>query len=596
MKMNTRTGVSSKGEFGLWDYKGPDGNGQSREMTVDEMCDDPSMLEADKTLSGTCIKIKCARAFYILSAIAAFFAAIGNAIGIYQGNTLIDSAAGVLAGFSSFFCGLGFLMCYLIENVTVIDGIAKIGAMVGGILELAGAVCGCIGTCQEMHDMAKLAASLHIGAYKDPEKTKSRWEKANALRTVEEKEAQEMYANIKKRKDKEAAKAARDLESPPLSPGTEDGDKKKKAPVMLQRVLFRKPQEGDDDEIPTKMLEDAFAEIDGDGSGSIELEELVDALKLCGLAVSKTATDVVMKEIDKNADGTVDLREFIEFFRHIEDLNRFQKKTAARQQFVSFLLNFCFLADIIVVGVMLMMFIRMDKDEGSDNYSIMKNVLIACSALLGVLFLLVILMPILRLALGPTAGRMQKQYELAQEIKKQQRKKLQDNDDEDVASVGGGPRGAAGYSADDPPPPVNAAMFGRSYRPGKVESNAWTPAIEDVTLSSSKPVRTSSHGNEQDGRAPTHGSVSSGHHSGGAPAHGHGHGGGKGRAWRYDPSNYSIAAEHASMLEANGLGPTSWTPMQVKDMNIPQQTRPAQLPGAPMALTDAAFPQPPPGR
>merc|ERR1712094_105292 len=59
--------------------------------------------------------------------------------------------------------------------------------------------------------------------------------------------------------------------------------KKKKVPVMLQRVLFRKPVEGDDDEIPTKMLEDAFAEIDGDGSGSIELDELVDALKLCGL-------------------------------------------------------------------------------------------------------------------------------------------------------------------------------------------------------------------------------------------------------------------------------------------------------------------------
>merc|ERR1719161_950813 len=155
-----------------------------------------------------------------------------------------------------------------------------------------------------------------------------------------------------------------------------------------------------------------------------------------------------------------------------------------------------------------MMFIRMDKDEGSDNYSIMKNVLIACSALLGVLFLLVILMPILRLALGPTAGRMQKQYELAQEIKKQQRKKLQDNDDEDVASVGGGPRGAAGYSADDPPPPVNAAMFGRSYRPGKVDSSAWTPAIEDSGPSNKNAVVVQAgSGFDQEGRAPTHASA-----------------------------------------------------------------------------------------
>merc|ERR1719162_1450120 len=108
---------------------------------------------------------------------------------------------------------------------------------------------------------------------------------------------------------------------------------------MLKRVLFRKPgPDGDDDEIPVKMLEDAF------------------------------------EEIDKNASGDIDLREFIEFFRHIEDLNRFQKKSAKRQQFMSFLLNFCFLADIVVVGVLLMMFIRMDANDNPDTYAIMKNV------------------------------------------------------------------------------------------------------------------------------------------------------------------------------------------------------------------------------
>merc|ERR1719181_203823 len=320
------------------------------------------------------------------------------------------------------------------EGLTASSGFSIACAACGTMF--AGALTGCIGTCQEMHDMAKIARERHLGAYKDEGPVAARSEKSAKIREAEDAESKVIYDNLQRRRKEELEKA-----NDPLGVGGADDDdkKQKKVPVMLQRVLFRKPVEGDDDEIPTKMLEDAFAEIDGDGSGSIELDELVDALKLCGLAVSKNATDVVMKEIDKNASGDVDLREFIEFFRHIEDLNRFQKKTAARQQFLSFLLNFCFLGDIVVVGVMLMMFIRMNKDANPDNYSIMKNVLMACSFALGFLFLVVILMPILRLALGPTATRMQKQYELAQEIKQQQRRKAMD---EEMGQDQSGPRTA----------------------------------------------------------------------------------------------------------------------------------------------------------
>jgi len=475
-------------------------------------------------------------------------------------------------------------------------------------LQLAGAICSCIGTCQEMHDLAKLASTLHLGAFKEPEKLEARSIRCAKIRDVEQGEARMIYDNLQKRKvaAEKAAMQREGSETGPLEKAAEEG---KKVPVKLKAVLFRKPGDGDDDEIPTKMLEDAFAEIDGDGSGSIELEELVDALAMCGLSVSKNATDTIMAEIDKNADGTVDLREFIEFFRHIEDLNRFGKKTAARAQFLSFLLNFCFLADMVVVGVMLMMFIRMDEAKNPDNYSIMKNVLMACSFGLGVLFLLVILMPILRLALGPTANRMQKQYELAQEIKKSQMKKAQSNDDD--AGEGGG-RATGGYGPDDDPPPVNAAMFGRSYRPGRVDSEAWTPAIEDTLP---PPKKGGSHANSSSEaatvvRAGSHAASSHGHgshesdHSGGAggraASHGArgagaagGAGGGHGRrhSWRYDPANYSIASEHAQMLDSAGLGPTSWTPMQVRDASIPKQTAPS-IGNAPLALADAALPQP----
>merc|ERR1719201_2184108 len=256
-----------------------------------------------------------------------------------------------------------------------------------------------------------------------------------------------------------------------------------------------------------------------------------------------------------------------------------------------------------------MMFIRMNPTDNPDNYSILKNVLIACSVFLGILFLLVILIPILRMALGPSVNKMQKQYELAQEIKQQQRKDqmaLENSNDVDE-----GPR-EAGYGPGDPPPPVNAAMFGRSYRPGKVDSSAWTPAIDDIPPASPSKkagtpdnavvsIRASSHSASDAGHRASTKDTRQSVHSGDHRQSSHGAHGGRvsskgghtaSRSWRYDPANYRIAIEHAQMLEAADLGPSGWAPMQMRDVNIPKQTAPALLPGAPLALTDAAFPQP----
>jgi hypothetical protein len=571
-------------------------------MPWDETCDSPSA--DDELISGWCPKVKAARSFLIVSAVFSFFAASGNAAGIYTGNTLIDAAAGVVAAGSSFFSAIAISIMFMLPCEDMTGSVGFLMAAMCAGFQLTGGICGCIGTCQEMHDMAKLAASLQIGVYKEAVKTAPRSERCANLREKEQEEADEIYNNLSKRK--KAAEAAlasnkdaddEDVEAPPA-----------KVPVMLKRVLFRKP-EGDDDEIPTRMLEDAFAEIDGDGSGSIDLDELVGALRQCGLAVSDTACDTIMREIDKNASGDVDLREFIEFFRNIEELSRFGKKAAARQQFLSFLLNFCFLGDIVVVGVMLMMFIRMDEADSPDTYSIIKNLLMALSAFLGILFLMVILMPILRLALGPTASRMQAQYELAQEIKKSQKKPV----NEEVEDTG--PR-MAGYGPDDPPPPVNAAMFGRSYRPGRVDSEAWTPALEDKpppsrgstdnavvvrAASHAGSVATSGHGTEHSGsdgnRLGSHNSenrlgsnVTGGSNrratndSGAVQRVAHG------KHWRYEPSNYSDAAAHSNMMETAGLGPIAWSPMQVRDVNLPKQTAPAILPGVPPALENSSFP------
>merc|ERR1712054_689067 len=123
---------------------------------------------------------------------------------------------------------------------------------------------------------------------------------------------------------------------------------------------------------------------------------------MCGLNASEAAMDAVMREIDKNASGDIDLPEFVEFFRHIEELNRFQKKAAAKAQFAAFLLNCCFLSNIVIVGMLLMTYIRMDASASEDDRVILKNGLMAAGILLLALFVCVVAMPAARLTLGPS--------------------------------------------------------------------------------------------------------------------------------------------------------------------------------------------------
>ncbi|CAE7456042.1 unnamed protein product, partial [Symbiodinium necroappetens] len=83
----------------------------------------------------------------------------------------------------------------------------------------------------------------------------------------------------------------------------------------------------------------------------------------------------------------------------LEEMTRFQRKTQQRAQFLSYVLNFCFLVHIILVGVLLMIFIRMDEETGGDTYPILRNCLMAFSIVLVVLFLLVIGIPAARMTL-----------------------------------------------------------------------------------------------------------------------------------------------------------------------------------------------------
>jgi Ca2+-binding EF-hand superfamily protein len=569
------------------------------------------------------VKIKPTIALVILSAIFALFGALGVAIGNYSGNTLVDAFSGLIGNAGNLFGILAIVItCTMDVDKLYVDAVrdqfsndqaltvtmdtdegpGRAGATIGFILIIAaccaqflGGVFACIGTCQEISEVAKLAQQVKLRHDLEEGPPKTRAEKAHLEHDKEDALARERYENMRKREEREANKLFEATEDNDQSGGKEEeGERPKRHLPALQKVLFRNP-ENEEDECPQSYLVDAFAEIDGDGSGSIEMDELIEALSDCNIAVSKNAADTIMKEIDKNASGDIDMREFIQFFRRIEELKAFDKKNQARQQFATFLANFCFLADTVVVGVMLMLFIKMDETEDPEGYAITKNVMMACIAFLVVLFLLVILAPILRLSFGPTVGRLTVQYEMAKEIKRAQKKML---DDEGDQSPGQTKRQL--YSADDPPPPVNAAMFGRSYRPGMVSQEAWAPPelqappqpptpqqrsstkISQPSQASSAPLAIQD--GQQMGHTQTMQSTGGGSHP---PSSSHSHVR-KGN-WKYDPAYYTHAREFGEVVVQENKGPMSWSPMQIRSAGA-ENNRGLNAPNVPHQLSHTAMP------
>jgi len=561
----------------------------------DDMCALTSQLPDD--FAAKCDMVKATRATLILAAAFAVFSIAGVCSAIFADNNLILALAGTMASVSCL-CN-----CVSIALVCAVgsDGLESPGFIlmcISTFFSLLACILANVGFANELATLRALVkASGHKVVGKQDSKGKpvvgTRAQRAAKKRAEEHQEYLARQALASSVNQRNVLKDGIDL--PPESqggsrPGTQDSQDPgaeaaappaKGPPIYLQKVLFHQGR-SDEDEIPLEDLEAAFREIDIDDGGSIDLDELVGALRQCGLEASQAATDTIMKEIDKNASGDVDIHEFIEFFRHIEELDRFEKKSAARQQFLTFLLNFCFLADIIVVGVMLMLFIKMDKDESPDDYSIMKNVLIACSVVLGILFICVICVPILQLSLGPSIGRAADQYELSKQLKQQARKfGNQDGGGGGGSSTTQGPRGAAaawtGGGTAAVPAIDNAEYMKKSYRvnvrtnelmnsPHGMMHDDRQMALRDLDRSSASVVR-ASRTSELGGQTHERRSKSSR------------------RQFQYTPDQYKIAEGYAMGQHM----PTSFSPMQVRDLSV-QNNQSSNLPGAPPALADAPFP------
>jgi len=81
-----------------------------------------------------------------------------------------------------------------------------------------------------------------------------------------------------------------------------------------------------------RFLEQIFEEFDVDKNGQMDMHEFLVVLRTCGFRVSKPAAMSIMKEVDADENGIIDVDEFIEFFKKMEDLEKFRFKAEAANQ------------------------------------------------------------------------------------------------------------------------------------------------------------------------------------------------------------------------------------------------------------------------
>ncbi|CAK9048040.1 unnamed protein product, partial [Durusdinium trenchii] len=505
-----------------------------------------------------CTEVTIARACIILEAIFSSFMAAMVILARRFSPLLLLAAVG---------CGvIGVLFAFGAAGLGVMTSTTGLGGY--GFLLLGGSlVTGGLGVAAVFYAAAKAMPPPPDGL---EEVRKTRMSNLQESTQREKDLAAMLEENVQRRRRESEAESGT---GQPAGPRTV-----RRVPVMLQKVIFwtQENEENEEAELPMELLQAAYQEIDEDGSGSVTLVELVDALKLCGLNASEAAATTVMQEIDKNMNGTIDIHEFVMFFRTLEEMTRFQRKTQQRAQFLSYVLNFCFLLHIILVGVLLMIFIRMDEATGGDTYPILRNCLMVFSIVLVVLFLLVIGIPAARMTLGVQVAAWQHHYNTSL----QPSAKFKNKQRSVESSGAGGVRSAAwAEGAGTAQPQVNAAKYGASYRVSKMTYDA---AGEQAALQqqaeavpAARPsVGAPGHLSHRSHRSE-HSQVPSGAGSAVPTARPQGAILSKtGEFVRYDPAAY----RNAAMNSMGARMPMSFTPMQVQNMGT-SADEPGQVPG-----------------
>jgi Ca2+-binding EF-hand superfamily protein len=401
-------------------------------------------------IPSECLKVKLIRAFTCLTFISAMISAVFIVVARRYSSLwlLVGGGTGLLAAL----CGVAAILTGVATGTGGLTG-------TGFLLILAATGCAALDVASVFYAASK---AMPLPSSDSGDADGSRMARLQDAFRKAAHERKYLNQNIEQRRSE--SKDSDEIEDKPDEPSY----LKRKPLVAFQELL--NSTEDSNSTASLELLEAAFFELDADGMGSVSMNELVDALRSCGLPVSEASAGQVMSEFDKDNDGNISIHEFVEFFRTVDEINKFSKKVDQRAAFLAFVCNFCFLVDLILVGIILMLFIRMDPGSSGDNYTIIKYLLILFATLLGVLFLSVIAIPALRMTLGPNVNAWQHHYNqaLARSVEKKNRAKaLAEANKVGVTKpfARGGIRAAAwAEGGGEAPPQVNAALYGSSYR------------------------------------------------------------------------------------------------------------------------------------
>lgn len=212
-------------------------------------------------------------------------------------------------------------------------------------------------------------------------------------------------------------KAATDRDQRKQRPSQVRLEAEKKRPEAMTRVLKWGSRQGQGGrfgkKVPIKILEAAFQEMDADGRGVITLDQFMATVAKCGFKTSKASFDRVLQEMNQERQGQLDLREFIAFFRLVEDgLNR-EASGKSKALMALYLCNFCFFIHVAILCAILIILVRRqanatpedleDPLHHAEGQLLGTTLQLVSISLLG-FFISVVAVPLLRLTVGSSIG------------------------------------------------------------------------------------------------------------------------------------------------------------------------------------------------
>jgi len=288
-------------------------------------------------------------------------------------------------------------------------------------------------------------------------------------------------------------KAATDRDRRKARPSQRRLEAEKKRPEAMIRVLnwgSRKGQGGRfGKKVPVKFLEAAFQEIDADGRGVITLDQFMATVAKCGLKTSKASFDRVLQEMNQERQGQLDLREFIAFFRLVEDsLNR-EARGKSKALMALYLCNFCFFIHVAILCAILIILVRRqanatpedleDPLHQAEGQLLGTTLQLVSISLLG-FFISVVAVPLLRLTVGSSMGAWCGHF---RGVLREWRKRWRDEATEE--------EGAADLEAATPMSQLSRRVSNASFGIG---SGAVSRATSNASRGSSRPRRNSTEG------------------------------------------------------------------------------------------------------